>query len=410
MKKTIVYFTDSRLEERLDAAVRKQILKAADGIPVISVSQKPLDFGRNICVGIKPRCYLSLYEQLLEGICAADRDSVVFVCEHDVFYHPSHFEFEPPEKDKIYYNLNRYYWKHNTGFFVKTTGKRALSQAVSYRDVILDHAKQQVLARQEGLESPCVGPFENFSSEYPNIDVRHGGNFSNCWAFKNPEDKRNRIVYSVGHWGTPMRFQDRVGYKSPNIKTRDRMHKTLNPENKPNPIELPILRRNLPGMFYFLGFKRGAEIGVKRGEYSYEICNGMPGVELKCIDPYLPGAKYGWDLVEGFVTIARKKLSGFNAEFIRKTSRHASAEDIPKWSLDFVYIDADHSFNQVMQDVIIWSDRVRPGGVVSGHDYDNPDVKAAVDTYTKIHECELFITQKGRKYPDSSPSWFFAKG
>ena len=66
--KQIVYYTDSRLERELDERVRENILRVANGIPIISVSQKPLDFGTNICVGIKPRCYLSLYEQLLTGL------------------------------------------------------------------------------------------------------------------------------------------------------------------------------------------------------------------------------------------------------------------------------------------------------------------------------------------------------
>ena len=407
MEKVIVYFTDSRLEERLDDAVRRQILKAADGIPVISVSQKPLDFGRNICVGIKPRCYLSIYEQLMEGVLAALPNSVVYACEHDVFYHPSHFDFVPPKKSKIYCNLNRFYWTHNTDYFVKTVGKRALSQTVAYRDVFLDHAKQQVHARQNGMASPCVGPFDNFISDFPNIDVRHGGNFSASWAFTGKKHESRTPV--VKHWGTPRRFQDRVGYVNPNITTRDRIHRILNRENHPNPVEIVLFRKDLPGMFHSLGFKKGAEIGVKRGVYSREICEGMPGVELKCIDPYLPDYKFNWDTVESFFTKAKETLSEFNAEVIRKTSKHAAAEDVPKWSLDFVYIDADHRFNSVMQDIIIWSDRVRPGGIVSGHDYDNPDVKTAVDTYAKIHDHEVFITREGDEYPDSSPSWFFAK-
>ncbi|CAN8142616.1 hypothetical protein THIOSC15_490001 [uncultured Thiomicrorhabdus sp.] len=111
-KRTIVYYTDNRLEEELNTAVQKQILKASNygiDVPIISVSQKGINtenntqdykFGHNITVGYKPRCYLSLYEQLLEGLKAADDDSIIYLCEHDVFYHPSHFNFIPPRQDK----------------------------------------------------------------------------------------------------------------------------------------------------------------------------------------------------------------------------------------------------------------------------------------------------------------------
>jgi len=37
--------------------------------------------------------------------------------------------------------------------------------------------------------------------------------------------------------------------------------------------------------------------------------------------------------------------------------------------LDFVYIDGDHSFDAVVRDVILWSNKVRPGGIVAAHDY-----------------------------------------
>ena len=184
MKKQIVYYTDSRLEEELDRKVRKQIIKAADGIPIISVSQKPLDFGTNICVGLKPRCYLSLYQQLQIGLEVAPKDSIVYLCEHDVFYHPSHFKFTPPREDKIYYNLSRYYYRREIDFFLLTIGKRALSQAVSYQEVLLTHAKEQVEARLTGIASPCMGPFTNFLSEYPNVDVRHGSNLSQFGNFE----------------------------------------------------------------------------------------------------------------------------------------------------------------------------------------------------------------------------------
>ena len=62
-----------------------------------------------------------------------------------------------------------------------------------------------------------------------------------------------------------------------------------------------------------------------------------------------------------------------------------------------------------MQDIIVWSQKVRPGGVVSGHDYDDPDVRTAVDAYVKMHGHELYVTKKGQDYPDFYPSWMFAR-
>jgi len=418
-KRQIVYYTDSRLEEVLDRKVRDQIIKASDGIEIISVSQKPIEFGKNICIGMKPRSYLNLYRQVLLGLEHADPDAVVYLCEHDVFYHPSHFDFIPPRKEKIYYNLNRYYWKRNVNYFMKSIGKRALSQGVAWRQAWMPHIKEQVESRENGIASPCIGQFLNFESKFPNVDIRHNGNFSNSNRFENRDkDKliRNTMqekaeTYVIDGWGTPRMFQQAVGYKNINVTTHVHIHRIFNSIKKPNPVEVKSFYRNLlPGLFHSLGYKKGAEIGVKLGIFSKHICETMPnGVHLKCVDPYLPGPDCPWDEAERRFVAAKYTLKKFDTQLIKKTSLQAADEDVATGSLDFVYIDADHSFNNVMQDIIVWSDRVRSGGIVSGHDYDNEDVKTAVDAYVKVHKHELFITEKGENYPDSSPSWFFAK-
>lgn len=406
-KRTIVYYTDSRLEKNLDEAVRKQIKKCADGLPIISVSQKPIDFGTNICVGIKPRCYLNLYQQLLIGLNEVDDDSIVYLCEHDVFYHPSYFDFIPVLKNKIYFNLNRYYSNRNENFFVPAIGQRALSQCVSYKKPLLLHVEEQVQSRLKNIASPCIGPFVNFVSKFPNIDIRHGGNFSDSDRF----NSKSEMVWEIPGWGTPRMFRASVGYNVSAINSRVHLHNIFGGGGRENPIEIPKFKRSmLPLLFASMGFKSGAEIGVKRGKFSEEICRAMGNkVELKCIDPYHPGPGTPWDEAERRYVLARTVLKNYNAEVIKKTSLHAADEDVPPESLDFVYIDADHNFDMVMQDIIVWSNRVRHGGIVSGHDYDMDSVKTAVDTYTKMHGYELFITEKGEKYPDSSPSWFFSK-
>ena len=397
MKKTIVYFTDSRLEEELDYAVRKQLLKAAKGIPIISVTQKPVDFGKNICVGFKPRCYLSLYEQLLIGLRAADEDSIIYLCEHDVFYHPGYFDYVPALKDKIYYNLHRYYAMRNKNHFLKSVGKRALSQAVAYREVLIEHAMRQIHNRRLNVPSPCVGPFLNYDAEFANIDMRHGGNFTTFCNFDNPE-KDPRLFSSVDYWGTPDEFKSRVGLEDKDINTATYLSDMF-------PSKKEFTRNDLAVLFGALQFKKGAEIGVKFGRFSKVLCVKNPGVRLKCIDAWTATDKFGWDKQESAFGSAIKYLLPFDVEIIRKTSMQAAAEDVPKWSLDFVYIDADHTFKHVMQDIIAWSDRVRPGGIVSGDDYQMPDIKTAVDAYASVHDYKVFLTDND----GIRVSWFFAK-
>jgi len=68
-------------------------------------------------------------------------------------------------------------------------------------------------------------------------------------------------------------------------------------------------------------------------------------------------------------------------------------------SLDFVYIDADHSYAAVKSDLEAWYPKLKPNGILSGHDYGSAfkdDVIKAVDEFLKLHNLQL------KQYPDSS--------
>jgi predicted O-methyltransferase YrrM len=56
----------------------------------------------------------------------------------------------------------------------------------------------------------------------------------------------------------------------------------------------------------------------------------------------------------------------------------AVAKTIPDRSLDFVFIDAEHTTEAVLSDVQAWRDKVRPGGLILGHDEQWPSVQRAL--------------------------------
>ncbi len=90
----------------------------------------------------------------------------------------------------------------------------------------------------------------------------------------------------------------------------------------------------------------------------------------------------------------KPELSAFGArcEIIRLESGQA-AQHVPD-GIDFVYIDANHSYGGVYRDLCLWSGKVREGGIIGGHDYghaDFPGVKQAIDEFFgrfawEIHE------------------------
>lgn len=157
----------------------------------------------------------------------------------------------------------------------------------------------------------------------------------------------------------------------------------------------------------------GAEIGVAGGRYSKALCDVIPGLKLYCIDTwqrYRANPRGGkqeqhdrnWEL-------AHERLKEYDVTFIKNFSMDA-VRNFEDGSLDFVYIDAHHSFDFVMEDIINWGRKVRKGGIISGHDYYSfrwAGVIEAVDAYVKAHGLELYLTSKDTD--NGEVSWYFEK-
>jgi hypothetical protein len=164
-------------------------------------------------------------------------------------------------------------------------------------------------------------------------------------------------------------------------------------------------RGDIAELFHDFDYKIGAEIGVKRGEYSDVILKANPGIKFFCIDPWTPYGGVDQRRQDRNFKLTQRFLAPHpNVTFIRKTSMDA-LDDIPDRSLDFVYIDALHNFDYVMMDIIGWSKKVRSLGMVSGHDFTNLHecgVIPAVEAYTRGHAIfQWFVTQ------DQYPSFFW---
>jgi len=161
------------------------------------------------------------------------------------------------------------------------------------------------------------------------------------------------------------------------------------------PYEIPDCGRdNLPEFLVQMGLKVGAEIGTSKGVYAEKF--GKAGLKLYCVDPWLDYPDYcrgdaNWqrDLDHQY-NRTKDLLAPYDCHLIRKLSMDA-LNDFEDESLDFVYIDGNHEFMYVLNDIHQWSRKVKKGGVISGHDYFYSDphgfeiikVKEAVDVYTK---------------------------
>jgi hypothetical protein len=137
-------------------------------------------------------------------------------------------------------------------------------------------------------------------------------------------------------------------------------------------------REEFPRLLDEIGAEIGAEIGVQRGEFSEYILANWDGI-LYMVDPweyrveeYNDPANVSDAEHETNYREAMRRMEPFwpRVRIMRKVSVEA-APCFENDELDFVYIDANHSYEAVTADLEAWYPKVRPGGIIAGDDFIN---------------------------------------
>jgi len=114
---TLLYYTSNTAWHTMTENVRKYLLSIKGDLPLISVSQKPLDFGKNICVGEIGKSYYNCYKQIFIGAQEVETKYVA-LCEDDTLYSTEHFSHRPSHKDIFAFNSNMWFTEE-TGYWNK---------------------------------------------------------------------------------------------------------------------------------------------------------------------------------------------------------------------------------------------------------------------------------------------------
>lgn len=121
-----------------------------------------------------------------------------------------------------------------------------------------------------------------------------------------------------------------------------------------------------------------AEIGVQGGGYADFILRKTRPAKLFLIDCWAhqdptvyddPEANVSDPQQEELYQVTKRRFKHEKSvEIIRAFSKDA-AQQFADESLDWVYIDANHGYEAVKEDLGLWWSKVKPGGILSGHDY-----------------------------------------
>lgn len=180
-------------------------------------------------------------------------------------------------------------------------------------------------------------------------------------------------------------------------------------------------REEYPQLLVEQEYVLGAEIGVQDSDHAVYLLERWAG-SLLLVDPwrYYVGLKYNdmANTADEAHEIHRqnclKKLEPFSGRYkVMRMFSHEAAVELDDGSLDFIYLDGNHTYAWVWMDQMIWWDKIRPGGIISGHDYteDGPPrqgnvygVKPAIlDFCEKMKIDELFISN------EEWPTWYYYK-
>lgn len=159
-------------------------------------------------------------------------------------------------------------------------------------------------------------------------------------------------------------------------------------------------RYDFPRVLKGKNFKVGVELGVKEGYFSLYLLKHTTLNVLFSVDSWRDGWSNG-------KKEAYKSLSYFGGRskiLNMRTSEAAKYFRENNIKADFIYIDANHKYSAVKQDIEEWWPFVRPGGILAGHDYvEGEGVIPAVDEFIKNAKLSLNLTG------DHMKSWWVVK-
>lgn len=199
---------------------------------------------------------------------------------------------------------------------------------------------------------------------------------------------------------------------------------------------IPSQRSDIIGMLQKMGWKTAIEVGVQKGLFAKKMLDNWPAcTEYKLVD--LWGKEDGYQEPgnhskkdhDRYLNETKRRVGPYKdkVEFFEMRSTQA-AKLMKDNHFDFVYLDARHDYCAVAEDIKHYWPKVRPGGILAGHDFIDAQyaidrlgesenwgicedgtkepraVRGAVEDFAKSEKIE-FILQSQENFP----SWFIQK-
>jgi len=215
-KLTVIYYTSNREDEAFENKIKAKLLKTIGDIPLISVSQKPIDFGKNICVGDIGVSNQNTFRQFQLGAMHAKTPFVV-AAEADCLYPKEYFEFIPENINMCckYDNVWIMYKNSTAGFVRKASSECA---QVWGREILIKHIEKRLKGR--GQWNPVLEHGENvptmfrrqswvyFHGDIPVINIKTTDGMHRTHVVNKDQDPLG--MRSLPYWGRAKKIRKEI--------------------------------------------------------------------------------------------------------------------------------------------------------------------------------------------------------
>jgi len=125
------------------------------------------------------------------------------------------------------------------------------------------------------------------------------------------------------------------------------------------------------------------EIGVFKGDNAFGLLKELPIDLLVGVDPYIRYPEFDNNLSNKKGVVARADLNQVKKDMLSRMEKFSSrfvlmeafsgeaATQFDDETFDFIFIDGNHYYDYVYEDILIWFPKLKKGGIISGHDYVN---------------------------------------
>ena len=199
----VIYVSSNKEDGVFEEKTRADLLSKVGDIPIVSVTQRPISLGNNICVGEKGASGFNYCRQVLIA-CKNSTTDFVISAESDCLYPTDYFNFVPDRLDIPYRNTNIYVQKYGQNFFCKKT-MSTFSQVVG-KEFYIRRLESLLKGQPEWstelknfpkeIHKNLFDEFVYFETKYPCISFKTGK------GMRRHSNSNDIPVYDLPYWGS----------------------------------------------------------------------------------------------------------------------------------------------------------------------------------------------------------------